>query len=81
MGTLTAHDAVITSLKDGQESMDIRMTTVTDKVQKQMDAMNTLFVNLQNTLLRLVGVPEADIVNTNQCAPFTKQKDIIFTGT
>ena len=31
-GTLTKHDAVIKSLKDGQLSMHRRMTTVTDNV-------------------------------------------------
>ena len=39
-GALTTQDDVITSLKTGQELMDCRMTTVTDNVQRQMDAMN-----------------------------------------
>ena len=58
---------MISSLKQGQELMDARMTMVTDNVQLQMNAMNTTLANLQNTMLRLVGVPESDIRNQN-CA-------------
>ena len=39
-GALTTQYKVITSLKDGQASMDNRMATVKDNVQKQMDMMN-----------------------------------------
>ena len=59
-------DKVITSLKTGQKFMDLRMATVTDNVQQQMDTMNQLLMNLQQTMLLLASVPEADI-NHNQC--------------
>jgi len=39
-GDLTTQDKVITRLKDGQASMDNRMATVKDNVQRQMDMMN-----------------------------------------
>ena len=66
-GTLTAQDGLFKILKQGQVSLDERMTTVTDTVQKQMNTMNTTLATLQNTMLRLAGVPESDIVNTH-CA-------------
>jgi len=37
---LTTQYKVITSLKTGQESIDLRIATVTDNVQRQMDTMN-----------------------------------------
>ena len=58
--SLTTQDKVITSLKTGQESMDRRMSTMTDNYQKQMDTMNNTMINLQRTMLRIVGVPEED---------------------
>jgi len=61
MRALTTQEKVITSLKTGQESMDLRMSTVTDNVQWYMDNMNQSLMNLQQTMLRLAGVPEADI--------------------
>ena len=62
---MTTHDKVITSLKAGQESIYVRMTTATDNVQKKMDTMNNSLQNLQQSLFRLVGVPEADIARTH----------------
>jgi len=71
---------VITSLKTGQESMDLRMATVTDNVQRQMDTMNQSLMALQQTMLRLSGVPEADI-NHNQCAMAMNTQDNSLLGT
>jgi len=52
---------IMTSLKTGQESMDLRMVTVTDNIQQQMDTMHQSLMALQQTMLHLAGVPEADI--------------------
>jgi len=54
-GMFTKQDAVIKILKDRQLSMNRRMTTVTDNMQNQMDAMNLTLGNLQNILLRTLG--------------------------
>ena len=62
-GTLTTHDTVITSLKDGQASMDNRMVTVTDNVQMQMETINQSLLTLQQILIQLVGVPGAAVLN------------------
>ena len=61
--------------------MDVRITTVTDIVQKQTATMNASLVNLQNTLLRLAGVPETDIANNNQCSQDMTQHDNFNHGT
>jgi len=47
--------------------VNTRMTTVTDNVQQQMDAMNLSLVNLQKTLLHMVGVPDPGLIS-QQCA-------------
>lgn len=81
-GTLASQDAVITSLKNGQESMDNRMTTVTDNFKKQMDAMYQSLVNLQHTLLSLVGVSsQLDLMSAQQRVIANMNKDNTFTGT
>jgi len=79
-GTLTAQDSVITNLKRGQESMDNRMTTVTDNIQQQMDVMNLSLVNLQKTLLHMVGIPNLGLIS-QQCAVARTQTDNIVYGT
>jgi len=79
-GALTTQDEVITSLNTGQESMDLRMTTVTNNVQRQMNAMNQLLKTLQHTLLRFAGVPDADLPHT-QCAMVTHTLDTSILGT
>lgn len=63
--------------------MDRRMTTVTLNVQKQMDTMNVTFGNLQNILLRTLGVSEQEIANTNQClqSSMTTQQQHLHNGT
>jgi len=66
-------------LKTGQESLDLWMTTVTDNVQRQMDAMNQSLVNLQHTLLRLAGVREEDL--SQKCAMATSTQDTIIMST
>jgi len=66
-------------LKTGQELVDLWMTTVTNNVQRQMDAMNQSLVNLQHTLLRLAGVPEEDL--SQKCAIATPTQDNIIMGT
>ena len=43
------------------------MTTVTDNVQNQMDAMNLTLGNLQNMLLRTLGVSEKEIESQSNC--------------
>ena len=58
---------MIKSLKDGQLSMDRRMTTVTDKVQNQMDAMNLTLGNLQNILLHTLGVSAQELASPTNC--------------
>jgi len=78
-GTLTVQDSVITSLKRGQESMDNRMTTVTNTVQQQMDEMHLSLVNLQKTLLHVVGVPDPGLI-LQQCAMTMTQTDNIIYG-
>lgn len=72
---------MITSLKNGQESMDRRTTTVTDNVQKQMDAMNQSLVNLQHNLLYLAGVPESNLSNQQQCVMASATTYTILMGT
>jgi len=76
---LTTQDELITSLKTGQELMDLRMTTVTDNVQRQMDAMNQSLVNLQHTLLRLAVIPEEGL--SQKYATATSTQDTIIMGT
>jgi len=77
---LTTQDKVITSLKMGQESRDLRMMIVTDNVQRQMDTMNQSLMALQQTVLPLVGVQNADI-NHNQCAMSMNTQDNSLLGT
>jgi len=77
---LTTQDKVITSLKTGQESMDLRMAAVTDNIKRQMNTMNQSLMNLQQTMLRLAGVPEADI-NHNQCDMSINAQDNSLFGT
>ena len=60
--------------------MDIRMTTVTDNVQKQMDEMKNSLVDLHHTLVWLAGVPEEDISNQQQCS-MTATTENILIGT
>jgi len=62
---LMTQDKIMTSLKTGKESIDLRMATVTDNVQRHMDTMNQSLMNLQQTMLHLASVLEADI-NRNQ---------------
>ena len=54
--------------------MDTRMTTVTDNVQQHMDAMNLSLVNLQKTLLHMVGVLDLGLIS-QQCAMARTQTD------
>jgi len=55
------------------------MTTVKDNVQQQMDAMNLLLVNLQKTMLHMVGVSDPGLIS-QQCAIASTQTDIIVYG-
>ena len=59
--SLITQDKVITSLAQGQASMDKRMETVTDNVQRQMDTMNNALLDLQKTFLRLAGATEPNL--------------------
>jgi len=59
--------------------MDTRMTTVTDNVQQQMNAMNLSLINLQKTLLHMVGVPDPGLI-LQQCAMARTQTDNIVYG-
>ena len=79
--SLTTQDKVISSLKTGQESMDRRMTTVTDNVQKQMDTMNTSMLNLQKTMLRIVGFLESDSKNQHCEMAINTQDNTILGNT
>lgn len=54
------------------------MTTVTNNVQMQMDTMNKTLMNLQDSLLRLVGVPEEDL--PHRCAMTTTTQDTTTMG-
>ena len=76
-GAFTTQDKAITSLKDGQVSMDNRMATVTDNAQSQMDTMNQLLSTLHQTLLQLVRVPAAAVLNHQNCSSRTTQDDIM----
>ena len=76
---LTTQDKFVTSLKDGQVSIDNRMATVTDNVQRQMDTINKLLSTLQQTLLQLVGAPAAAVLNHQNCTSNTT-KDTIMLG-
>jgi len=77
---LTTQDKVITSLATGQASMDKRMETVTDNVQRQMDKMNQSLLGLQQTLLFMVGASALDI-NNSHCAIRTNIHDTTLLGT
>ena len=44
------------------------MSTATDNVQNQMDAMNLTLGNLQNILLRTLGESEKEIESPSNCS-------------
>ena len=78
--SLTTQDKVITSLANGQASMDKRMETVTDNVQRQLDSMNTSLIGLQQTILHMVGAKAANVQHSH-CASQMNSQDTTLTGT
>ena len=78
--SLTTQDKVITSLANGQASMDKRMETVTDNVQRQMDTMNKSLLALQKTFLCLAGATETNLQHSHSAMQMNFQ-DSTLPGT
>lgn len=60
--------------QDWSGTIDLRMTTVANNIQRQMDTMNQSLMDLQQSILRLAGVPEEDLPCT-QCPMVTNIQD------